>query len=114
MLLYEGIHGGARYTCATIRMVSTNKVCALPRISRILREIFLPDSNFFFSTDLALAHCCEPMRLATSLLLVPMVSFLYLELENLRIFAHNVSPCGLLFLALVPLLSFLYLEFETV
>ena len=48
MLSYEGIRGGARYTCATIRMASTNKVCALPRILRIPREIFLPDSNFFF------------------------------------------------------------------
>ncbi len=27
-----------------------------------------------------------------------LVFFLFLELENLRIFAHKVSPCGLLFL----------------
>ena len=67
MLSYEGIHGGARYTCATIRMVSTNKECALPRILRIPRETFLPDGNFFFlSTDLAhtdLAHDVSPCGL---------------------------------------------------
>ena len=48
MLLYVGTRRGARYTCATVRMASTNKVCALPRILRIPREMFLPNSNFFF------------------------------------------------------------------
>ena len=48
MLLYGKIRGGARYTCATIRMASTNNVCALPRILRILRETYLPNGNFFF------------------------------------------------------------------
>jgi hypothetical protein len=51
MFLYEGIHGGAHYACATIRMASTNKVCALPRILRILREIFLSDGNMFFEHE---------------------------------------------------------------
>ena len=65
MLLHGGIRRGARYTCATFRMGSTNKVCALPRILRIPRETFLLGSNFFFlTTDLALTHRSEPMRLA--------------------------------------------------
>jgi hypothetical protein len=46
----------------TIRMVSTNKVCALPRILRIPRETFLLGSIFFFLTT-DLAQESEPMRL---------------------------------------------------
>ena len=66
MLLYEGKRKGARSTCATVRMASTNNVCALPRIPRILRATFLPDSNIFYSsTDLA--HESEPMRFARCL-----------------------------------------------
>jgi hypothetical protein len=69
MLLYEGIRGGARYACATIRMASTNKVCALPRILRIPREIFLSDGNIFFWTRISritrfFAHNIKPMRIA--------------------------------------------------
>ncbi len=48
MLSHVGILGGARYACATIRMASTNKVCALLRILRIPRETFLPNGNIFF------------------------------------------------------------------
>ncbi len=51
-----GTRRGARYTCATVRMASTNKVCALPRILRIPREIFYQTVISFFATDLALAH----------------------------------------------------------
>ena len=66
MRLYEGIRRGARYTCATIRMASTNKVCALPRILRIPRETFLAENNFlFFDHESCLR--CEPMRLARCL-----------------------------------------------
>ena len=50
MLLHGGIRRGARYTCATSRMGSTNKVCALPRILCIPRETFLLGSNFLTSS----------------------------------------------------------------